>query len=371
MNAMPDTKTEILSKVPELVNRARQGDQNAMAMIAQVREASLKGSPRAKIAFEGLTEYIKMNPAQPKAVMAGFGAEVVEALQIVDPKNPTPPEAVPTALAVLPNGGKKAVDAGSILLASGPPISSQMISAMGQGIHPAARRIFYFCIAKCGSGANKMVAEAPAGLKTLAMAGRCVGYALKIQMVRLPESIISQFSKMAGWELGEPDIFGEEDWESEGSGADEDEDHDEEDSDNRGGGSGGGGGGGAPSGGGGGGGVAPQAADPNAAGPTPEQRKAWHERKKAERARKAEWAARKKALADAKGGAVPVPSGSTPNPVSVPSAPPPVLSSFTKPLTSTFVAAPAAAKSAAAMAPRPIASPRPAISRIAPMIRKK
>lgn len=54
--------TTMAKEVPALVKRARQGDQNAMAIIAQVRTQAERGVPKAKHAFVLIRDYIAAHP---------------------------------------------------------------------------------------------------------------------------------------------------------------------------------------------------------------------------------------------------------------------------------------------------------------------
>lgn len=64
--------------VPELVERARAGDQNAMAMITACRENASHGLKRAQVTCSLIEQYCKQNPVQPKP-----GDEVFEESAVV------------------------------------------------------------------------------------------------------------------------------------------------------------------------------------------------------------------------------------------------------------------------------------------------
>jgi hypothetical protein len=51
--------------VPDLVQRARAADQNAMGMIAAIREEAAKGNPRAVVSAGLIAKYCQKFPAPP------------------------------------------------------------------------------------------------------------------------------------------------------------------------------------------------------------------------------------------------------------------------------------------------------------------
>lgn len=59
--------------IPELVERARAGDQNALAMIVAARSNAEEGLTRAQVTCQLIDQYCRKNPAQPR-----IGEEVLE-----------------------------------------------------------------------------------------------------------------------------------------------------------------------------------------------------------------------------------------------------------------------------------------------------
>lgn len=160
-------------KAGELVERARQGDQNAMAIIALVRENRKKGNPRASCSFEFIQEYIQSHP------IASFGAE---------------------------NERRKARDEytwACPLLANGPTLTNRRIvqtaSVFG---NEEDRRAFLFGVSRAdrAQAAPGVLDETQVKLFKI---GKVIGQARKLQAVRRPDSKISAFDPMIGWELGE------------------------------------------------------------------------------------------------------------------------------------------------------------------------
>lgn len=74
------------AEIPALVERARLGDQNAMGMIAAVRENAAKGNPRALTSFKLIEQYCICCPSPENAQGNGGG----------DPFGWPPPTAKPS-----------------------------------------------------------------------------------------------------------------------------------------------------------------------------------------------------------------------------------------------------------------------------------
>lgn len=192
---------QISKEARALVERARLGDQNAMAMIAQVRESALKGSPRAKIAQAVILEQVKRHPVKgPKGEASVMGEDAQNAVSILREKGPV---IGLVALFVLCDDGPDAVLAGSVTLANGPALDDERIKTIGAAIEDAdVRKAFYYGVAKpqeVGRVIKSLTSDAQAYL----LAGRCVGMARAIQLVRMPGSSLSAFSPQVGWEFGE------------------------------------------------------------------------------------------------------------------------------------------------------------------------
>src|SRR4051812_32654626 len=83
-----------------LVLRARQGDQNAMGMIAQVREQASRGVQKCKESLAAIAAYIKANPLKEDSY--NFGGE-----------------------------GTPRVTYGSIVIANGPMLTDEYIMKLG------------------------------------------------------------------------------------------------------------------------------------------------------------------------------------------------------------------------------------------------
>jgi hypothetical protein len=166
-----------------LVNRARCGDQNAMAIIALVRQHA-PSSERARTAQHFIAEYIKAHPVTD-SMMAGEEAAVV-----------TPDVSVGRAAVRLANG--PALTHGRV---------GSMISIFG-GRRTRKQKILKHAIARFGSERShadehrRIRARLDAIEQTLFDFGRALGLARAIQTVR-NDGPVKALSSSAGWELGE------------------------------------------------------------------------------------------------------------------------------------------------------------------------
>ena len=158
----------------ELVDRARVGDQNAMAIISLVRENSQKGNPRAIQAHRLMKNYIDKNPVNE------FGVES-------------------------PNQDSFWA---AVMLSNGPLLSNHMINvhadSFGQ-FGAEEKEVFLHGVINFRKRASLKTLSAeldPIHRKVLEL-GKLVGQARCIQTVRMPGSIISRFCPRSGWELGE------------------------------------------------------------------------------------------------------------------------------------------------------------------------
>ncbi len=153
--------SDFVSMAESVVRRARNGDQNAMALIALVRDNAKAGYPQAQAAFTVMERYVRANPVT--AAMHG-GEEVDECY------------------------------ADAVALSHGAPLSNPRIGALFAGF-----------------GAEEQLAirhgmthgARPGERNSFVRMGRILAEARRIQAVRQPDSSLSQFDSRVGWELGE------------------------------------------------------------------------------------------------------------------------------------------------------------------------
>ena len=160
-----------------LVDRARCGDQNAMAIIALVAQ-NAKTSQRAAMAQSYIQAYIKANPVKEDG---SFGTE--------------------------PNDGETSVSRTAVRLANSPPLTKKrilnMVNVFG-GARTRKRKLLAHGMTKFG--ADPQVEELRGRLdaveKALLDFGRAIGLGRAIQIVR-QNGRIAAISPAAAWEHGE------------------------------------------------------------------------------------------------------------------------------------------------------------------------
>lgn len=167
-------------KVAEaFIKRARLGDQNAMAMIAMVRDNAKRGVPNAIASFRIMEKYIKQNPVTPSANM-GFD----ECLPCMAPDTH-----------------------GAIMLANGPMLTNSRIRNVAASFGNEERNILLQGMRKWQSDHDalheKLSARLDSMQREILKLGRTLGKARALQIVRHPNGPISAYSKRAAWELGE------------------------------------------------------------------------------------------------------------------------------------------------------------------------
>jgi hypothetical protein len=210
---MSKIKNETMSVAAEnLVERARQGDQNAMAMLMMIRQAAQAGKPRAKIAYDILRVYIKDHPSvgtprQLPKPQRRSQAEVFQAVKkAVQTNNPL--HYGTAIVSLVPSSGTTVEDATVMgtILANGPPLTRARIQAiLGALEDPGSRRILTTAIRlsdKLGDLLKLSKQLPPEGRRALRI-GYSLGLAQRLQQVRLPETPMSVYSQMVAWELGE------------------------------------------------------------------------------------------------------------------------------------------------------------------------
>jgi hypothetical protein len=193
----------------DLVDRARAGDQNAMALITEVGKSAKLGSPKAKESKALIEKYIKDNPP-PKlnsvggididtgwtrkmsqyvgTVQAAFEGDEVGDLQPI--------------IALLPF----MQEYGVTTLSNGPNLTNDIICCIAANFPSEAEETaFKFGVANSDQ-ADKMkknIAKLNRPAAYAVLIGCLVGEARRIQLVRNPKNPISILCKDAARELGE------------------------------------------------------------------------------------------------------------------------------------------------------------------------
>lgn len=188
----------------QLVERARQGDQNAIAMICTVRDSAKKGNPKARRGFAALERYIKANPpknlpsfgeelarnrecdAVCQEMMAGFGEDYCETV-----KKEVPAVAVlslPKAIVTCANGPN--------LLQDG---AQNLFHDVKDSFSEQEQKAFVLGIKHGISELDRI----PQELQAPFIVGHVLGTARRIQAVRHPRTPLSILSARLGYEFGE------------------------------------------------------------------------------------------------------------------------------------------------------------------------
>ena len=211
-------KLTLESGAKDLVVRSRNGDQNAMAMIAEVRKAAQRGSVKARMGFEAIKQYIEKNPTAENAETRKWDRTIPSDAQktLRDLRDAvkgqigsasrmgaegSDPELTCRILLALPKtGGERTLNAGTVALANGPKLTDARIRQIGSGFgDEALRELFYKHIVRFHPSMADEVAEQ---LQPIVGAGQIVGQARALQVARLPNSPLSMVSPQTGWELG-------------------------------------------------------------------------------------------------------------------------------------------------------------------------
>jgi hypothetical protein len=195
----------------ELVVRSRAGDQVAMAMIAEMRRAALKGNRRAANGLRLVREYIQKHPYEN----TGFGFDRLPQRRPVNPtlraqflaclKNAK--EYVRGMLGLVPKLGPEHLNFASAALANSVNLlpsagkTSPRVSAIGDSLTPEDKKAYVYGMQTFRG--NPKLANMTGTQLDAFLAGAAVGLARAIQTVRLPDAPIGPLSPMAAWELGE------------------------------------------------------------------------------------------------------------------------------------------------------------------------
>lgn len=197
-------KGQIEKSVENLVERARLGDQNAVAIITQMRVNAKKGVELAKLSMAVMKDYIDRNPAGNPYRPARFGGVFSAMGEMVQKCGKTPMGVVAAAVTITPivTDSVTAQETAASILADKPlPNTTLKIAGEASGAGEAFRMGYSL------SGDQRryqlLVDHAPEEKKFAVQMGYTLGVAKRIQAARDPDQPISKLSKVAGWENGE------------------------------------------------------------------------------------------------------------------------------------------------------------------------
>lgn len=224
--------TQVAQTAVSWVRRARAGDQVAMAALRKTRVdvESGKATPQERIAYQAASKYIKANPvgkSSSEARRLGAPVEMSAEGALVDADATTmlrrrradnrPP--IPRGLlrglgnaetlAETVMGASQYKDgtgACVVALAAGAPLVPAAIDQISTGSKFGEPQSAAFAHGArfCGEADWAEAAPAmPRELRPCMLVGQCVGRAAKLQALRQPDSTISDYDPIIGWELGE------------------------------------------------------------------------------------------------------------------------------------------------------------------------
>lgn len=173
----------------DIVDRARAGDENAMAMICEIRNSARRGSVRALECAKEIRKYISTHPVQPGILEC---ESILGELRHGIPKNISP-------VVNLTRFGGEALFAGSVALANSHVITSYDVKRVAESIPtPRGRRAFLSALRPRAKQTSANDFE-----RACACAARCILLACALQAVRSRAIPITVLNPVAGWELGE------------------------------------------------------------------------------------------------------------------------------------------------------------------------
>lgn len=179
---------ELQDAARKLVDRSRHGDQNAMAMIAQIEENSRGGLALAQESHQVILDYIQSSGSKQPSM----GAEATGALnQLKDPNISA--DTLLKILCFIPNLGEGlALHAACVILSKGPLWPTNRIAAVQTAVPPPAVPNFQTGLATAAPEVHGDPYES---------AGAIIGRARRIQAVR-NGSPVSFLSPNIAWEIG-------------------------------------------------------------------------------------------------------------------------------------------------------------------------
>ena len=234
MPRMPQnwTKSQLTKVAISWVNRSRAGDQVATAALQEAKRSALApgATPQQKFIHQVAASYIKQNPqAKLSREAASLGAPPEMSAEA------TLIEADPVGMLrkrrgdhrpMLPRGALEGVfnpdkmkatilasqayrdgmGACVVAMAAGPSLSPKAIGEIGASHYTsdAETQAFFHGAQFCSDEAwQEAASELPRDLRPALMVGQCLGRVCRLQAVRQPDSNISDFDPIIGWELGE------------------------------------------------------------------------------------------------------------------------------------------------------------------------
>jgi len=177
--------------IESIMIRARQGDQNAMALIMGMREQAKRGNKRAQASLSLLRRIIRQRPAKRNV---SFGFEEKPAVKLL----PAPKSIVESAASIIVNGPTMKPGALYHVLANNYNLKKFRF-ALWHALEPELRPAFFRGY-KRGDSLNVPTDLDEADAYRL---GNTLACAKQLQDFRAHTGRISDYYPVAGWELGE------------------------------------------------------------------------------------------------------------------------------------------------------------------------
>ncbi len=193
-----------------LVERSRQGDQNATGMIVMIRKSVKKGSAKASAAFKAVQDYIKEHPIGPMKLVSIHGEQKESTSQALVKRTAQATDSVQYAAqiaAYVPAIGAD-IDAcylASVILANGREISKADVENIASTYAKEAKQNFWYGF-KRALFSNEILVRASKiddESRKAMQVGYTISLAQRLQYIRRPNTPIAAYSLEAAWELGE------------------------------------------------------------------------------------------------------------------------------------------------------------------------
>lgn len=185
-----------------VVERARLNDQNAIATIAWVRHMAERGDVGLRKGLDEIIRYARKNP--PKELVPRtnpIGAVAANAINILRRPNLSSRDQA-AALSILPMACQDGMLIGSVTLMQGPGLNDERIGWLADGYgDEGAKDLFLHGFVN--GHRDPSIASAPPEMRGLLLAGKCAARGRALQVITIPSTLVTPYSPMVGWELGE------------------------------------------------------------------------------------------------------------------------------------------------------------------------
>lgn len=207
LNAGGEKPISIRDGAAQLVDRARMGDQNAIALICQVRDNAQKKQPRAQKAYKALMDYVQKNPVTKNWSFGEDAAYKAEIDSIAEHLKGTliagEDEYEKVVIEQVPDLASKSIGKAIVALANGPSLLANdecnRFKDVADSLSEGDRVAF---MTGCKHGMRELD-SIPQELQGPFLLGHILGTARRIQAVRLPNVAIGSCFPSVGAEFGE------------------------------------------------------------------------------------------------------------------------------------------------------------------------